>query len=37
PGLYAAGDLRCDSKRQIVMACADGATAALNAYEDLQS
>lgn len=36
-GLYAAGDLRCDSKRQIVMACADGATAALNAYEDLQS
>jgi thioredoxin reductase (NADPH) len=34
-GLYAAGDLRCNSKRQIVMACADGATAALNAYEDL--
>lgn len=34
-GLYAVGDLRCNSKRQIVMACADGATAALNAYEDL--
>lgn len=36
-GLFAAGDLRCHSKRQIVMACADGATAALNAYEDLLS
>lgn len=36
-GLFAAGDLRCNSKRQIVMACADGATAALNAYEDLLS
>ncbi len=33
PGLFAAGDLRCDSKRQIVMACADGATAALSAYD----
>ena len=33
PGLYAIGDVRSDSKRQIVMACADGATAALNAYD----
>ncbi len=33
-GLFAAGDLRCDSKRQIITACADGATAALNAYEE---
>lgn len=36
PGMYAIGDVRADSKRQIVMACADGATAALNAYEYLQ-
>ncbi len=35
PGLFAAGDLRSESKRQIVMACADGATAALEAYEYL--
>ncbi len=35
-GLYAIGDVRSDSKRQIVMACADGATAALNAYDYLQ-
>lgn len=35
PGLFAAGDLRSDSRRQIVMACADGATAALGAYEYL--
>ncbi len=34
-GLFAAGDLRCDSERQIVMAAADGATAALNAYNYL--
>jgi len=32
-GLFAAGDLRCDSGRQIVMAASDGATAAMNAYE----
>ena len=32
-GLFAAGDIRSNSKRQIVMAAADGATAALNAYE----
>lgn len=34
-GLFAAGDIRSKSKRQIVMACADGATAAMNAYEYL--
>ncbi len=33
PGLFAAGDLRTGSKRQIVMAAADGATAALEAYD----
>ena len=33
PGLFAAGDLRSGSKRQIVMAAADGATAAMEAYE----
>jgi thioredoxin reductase (NADPH) len=32
PGLFAAGDIRSGSKRQIVMAAADGATAALEAY-----
>ena len=34
-GLFAAGDLRSGSRRQIVMAAADGATAALNAYDFL--
>jgi len=34
-GLFAAGDLRSGSRRQIVMAAADGATAALGAYEYL--
>jgi thioredoxin reductase (NADPH) len=33
PGLFAAGDIREASRRQIVMACADGATAALSAYD----
>jgi thioredoxin reductase (NADPH) len=33
PGLFAAGDIRSGSKRQIVMAAAEGATAALEAYE----
>jgi len=32
-GLYAAGDIRSESKKQILMACADGATAAMSAYE----
>ncbi len=35
PGLFAAGDLRSSSKRQIVMACADGSTAAMEAYNYL--
>lgn len=34
-GLFAAGDLRSGSRRQIVMAASDGATAALGAYEFL--
>jgi thioredoxin reductase (NADPH) len=34
-GLFAAGDIRGGSKRQIVMACADGATAAMEAYDFL--
>lgn len=34
-GLFAAGDLRSGSRRQIVMAAADGATAALSAYDFL--
>jgi thioredoxin reductase (NADPH) len=34
-GLFAAGDIRGGSKRQIVMACADGATAAMEAYDYL--
>ncbi len=33
PGLFAAGDMRAHSKRQIVMAAADGATAAMEAHE----
>jgi thioredoxin reductase (NADPH) len=37
PGLFAAGDIRSNSKRQIVTAAADGATAALNAYEYLMN
>jgi thioredoxin reductase (NADPH) len=35
PGLFAAGDIRSESRRQIVMACADGATATMSAYEYL--
>ncbi|MEZ7891793.1 MAG: thioredoxin-disulfide reductase [Candidatus Wallbacteria bacterium] len=31
-GLYAAGDVRTDNFRQIVVACSDGATAAWDAY-----
>ncbi|HRS62462.1 MAG TPA: thioredoxin-disulfide reductase [Spirochaetota bacterium] len=33
PGLFAAGDVRSNSRRQIVMAAADGATALLAAHE----
>ncbi|MFW6365074.1 MAG: thioredoxin-disulfide reductase [Spirochaetota bacterium] len=33
PGIYAAGDIRTDSRKQIVTAAADGATAAMSAYE----
>ena len=33
PGLFAAGDMRSFSKKQIVTATADGATAAMSAYE----
>lgn len=36
PGLFAAGDLRSESIRQIVAAAADGATAALSAYDYLE-
>ncbi len=32
-GLYGAGDVRSNSRRQIIMAAADGATAALSAYD----
>lgn len=32
PGLFAAGDCRSASKKQIITAAADGATAAMNAY-----
>ncbi|MDY6970320.1 MAG: FAD-dependent oxidoreductase, partial [Spirochaetota bacterium] len=32
-GIFAAGDLRENSRRQIVMAAADGATASLSAYD----
>ena len=33
PGLFAAGDLRSGSRRQIVMAAADGAVASLEVYD----
>ncbi len=33
PGLFAAGDMRLGSRRQIVMAAADGAMASLEAYD----
>ncbi len=37
PGLFAAGDLRSGSRRQIVMAAADGAVAALEVYDYILS
>ncbi len=33
PGFFAAGDIRSNSKRQIITACGDGAAAAMSAYE----
>lgn len=36
-GLFAAGDLRQGSYRQVLMAAADGATAAISAYEHVTS
>jgi thioredoxin reductase (NADPH) len=36
PGVYAAGDIRSGSLRQVVMACADGATAAMSADKYLE-
>lgn len=30
PGIFAAGDIRCDSGRQVITAAGDGATAAIN-------
>jgi thioredoxin reductase (NADPH) len=33
PGLFAAGDMRSSTRKQIVTACADGATAAMEAYD----
>jgi thioredoxin reductase (NADPH) len=36
-GVYAAGDIRSKTIRQVVTACAEGATAAINAYHYLES
>jgi thioredoxin reductase (NADPH) len=33
PGIYAAGDIRVESRKQIITAASDGATAAMAAYE----
>jgi len=33
PGIFAAGDIRCDSARQAITAAGDGATAAIYAEE----
>lgn len=33
PGLFAAGDMRSNTRKQIVTACSDGATAAMEAYD----
>lgn len=37
PGVFAAGDIRAQAIRQIVTACGDGATAAMNAYYYIRS
>jgi thioredoxin reductase (NADPH) len=31
PGVFAAGDIRLNSARQVITACGDGATAAISA------
>jgi thioredoxin reductase (NADPH) len=36
-GIFAAGDICCKTIRQVVTACAEGATAAINAYHYLES
>jgi thioredoxin reductase (NADPH) len=36
PGIFAAGDIRRDSARQIAAAVGDGATAAMSAFRYLQ-
>ena len=36
PGVFAAGDVRAKSLRQVITACADGALAAVNADKYLQ-
>jgi len=36
PGIFAAGDVRAKSLRQVITACADGAIAAVNADRYLQ-
>lgn len=37
PGIFAAGDIRAHTIRQIITACGDGAAAALYAYQYIQS
>ncbi len=37
PGVYAAGDVRAVSMRQIISAASDGATAAMNVYDYLET
>jgi thioredoxin reductase (NADPH) len=37
PGVFAAGDIRAHAVRQVVTACGDGATAAMNAYRYIRS
>jgi thioredoxin reductase (NADPH) len=37
PGIYAAGDICSKAIRQVVTACAEGATAAINAYQYIES
>jgi thioredoxin reductase (NADPH) len=37
PGIFAAGDICSKAIRQVVTACAEGATAAINAYKYIES